>query len=519
MYPIRQNFLVLGLSRSGRAAAEFLLHKQANVYIYDDITSERIEQTARELEALGAKRIKKETLAKTPEYCDALVLSPGVPIDHPLAIAFKRTGRAVIGETELAARYLRCPVIAVTGTNGKTTTVSMLTETLQKGGFLAKACGNIGVPMIEATELAEDGIAVAEISSFQLETLNSLCPHIAVVLNITEDHLNRHYNMENYVFLKAKLLKNSTETEYAVLNYDDATVRSFAEKTKANVVFFSVRERVNGAFYENGDLYFKRERILSVDDLPVGGLHNVQNALAVIAVAKLMGIKTADIATALTEFKGIRHRIEKVATVDGITFVDDSKGTNVDATIKAVAAMKTETVLLLGGKRKGYDYTRLFAALRKSRVVHAVLYGENRYALLKSARETGFENVSLCTSFDFAVRIAALQAQSGQTVLLSPASASFDEFTSYEERGDKFVEIVTSLIPTNQSESTSEQPRVEEEDVEQPIEEVAEEYVEDVVEPHFANENDVELVAYSEEDRELVGDTANGFTPAYDELE
>jgi len=519
MYPIRQNFLVLGLSRSGRAAAEFLLHKQANVYIYDDITSERIEQTARELEALGAKRIKKETLAKTPEYCDALVLSPGVPIDHPLAIAFKRTGRAVIGETELAARYLRCPVIAVTGTNGKTTTVSMLTETLQKGGFLAKACGNIGVPMIEATELAEDGIAVAEISSFQLETLNSLCPHIAVVLNITEDHLNRHYNMENYVFLKAKLLKNSTETEYAVLNYDDATVRSFAEKTKANVVFFSVRERVNGAFYENGDLYFKRERILSVDDLPVGGLHNVQNALAVIAVAKLMGIKTADIATALTEFKGIRHRIEKVATVDGITFVDDSKGTNVDATIKAVAAMKTETVLLLGGKRKGYDYTRLFAALRKSRVVHAVLYGENRYALLKSARETGFENVSLCTSFDFAVRIAALQAQSGQTVLLSPASASFDEFTSYEERGDKFVEIVTSLIPTNQSESTSEQPRVEEEDVEQPVKEVAEEYVEDVVEPHFANENDVELVAYDENDGELVGDTANGFTPAYDELE
>jgi UDP-N-acetylmuramoylalanine--D-glutamate ligase len=296
-----------------------------------------------------------------------------------------------------------------------------------------------------------ESVAVAEISSFQLETLNSLRPHVAIVLNVTEDHLNRHYTMENYVFLKAKLLKNLTETEYAVLNYDDPIVRGFAEKTKAQVLYFSARERVVGAYYEEGDLYFGKEKILSAAELPVGGLHNVQNALAVIAAAKIMGVKTEDIVAALTQFKGIKHRIELVEEVNGVRFIDDSKGTNVDATLKAVEMMKGETVLLLGGKNKGYDYGRLFSALRKSNVVHAVLYGENRYALLKSAREQRFDSVTVCDKFAFAVQVATIKAQSGQTVLLSPASASFDEFASYEERGDKFVEIVRSFTHEEES--------------------------------------------------------------------
>ncbi len=453
MYFKRQAFLVLGLSKSGRAAAEFLLSRGAAVYIYDDIQSERVEQAATLLESKGARRVKKEDLIRTPEVCDVLVLSPGIPIDHSLAVAFKRRGRAVIGETELAARCMRCPVIAITGTNGKTTTVSLLSEVLRKGGMSANACGNIGVPMIEFSELSEAEIAVAEISSFQLETLQSLRPHISVILNITEDHLNRHYNMENYVFLKSRLLKNCTEAEYAVLNYDDSTVRGFAEKTKAQVVYFSVRERVAGAFYENGDLYFGKEKILSVSDLPIGGLHNVQNALAVIAAAKIMGIKNSDIADAIKNFKGIKHRIEEVAQIDGVRYVDDSKGTNVDATLKAVQSMKGETVLLLGGKHKGYDYAKLFVALSKSKVVHAVLYGENRFALLKNARECSFEQVTVCDGFEFAVRVASLKAKRGQTVLLSPASASFDEFASYEERGDKFVEIVRSFIQAEKEEN------------------------------------------------------------------
>ncbi len=445
MYPCRQSFLVLGLSKSGQAAAEFLLEQKAIVYVYDDLMNERVEQMAKSLEEKGAKRIKKEQLSSANDICDVLVLSPGVPIDHPLAIDFRRHKKAVVGETELAARHLTNPVVAVTGTNGKTTTVSMLAGVLNKGGIAAQACGNIGEPMLHLYNQNRETVAVAEISSFQLETLNSLRPHIAIILNIAEDHLNRHYNMENYVFLKAKLFKNCTESEFVILNYDDENVRNFAEKTKANTVFFSVYERVRGAYYEDGDLYFGKEKIMSADDLPMNGLHNVQNALAVIAAAKIMGIKSEIIASSLSDFKGIKHRIEKVGEYHGVTYVDDSKGTNVDATLKAIASMKEETILLLGGKNKGYDYHKLFAVLAKSKVVYAVLYGENRFSLLKSARECGFHKFTFCESFEFAVRIAALRAKAGQTVLLSPASASFDEFASYEERGDKFVEIIQSL--------------------------------------------------------------------------
>ena len=455
MYPCRQNFLVLGLSKSGQAAAEFLLELKAIVYIYDDLTNERVEQMAKNLEDKGARRIKKEQLSSMSDICDVLVLSPGVPIDHPLAIAFRRHKKAVVGETELAARYLNNPVIAVTGTNGKTTTVSMLTNVLNNGGVTAQACGNIGEPMLHLYNQDSNTVAVAEISSFQLETLNSLRPHIAMILNIAEDHLNRHYNMENYVFLKSKLLKNCTESEFVVLNYDDENVRSFAEKTKANTVYFSVYDRVRGAYYADGDLYFGKEKIMSADDLPINGLHNVQNALAVIAAAKIMGIKSEIIASSLSDFKGIKHRIEKVGEYHGVTYIDDSKGTNVDATLKAISSMKEETILLLGGKNKGYDYHKLFSSLAKSKVVYAVLYGENRFSLLKSARECGFHKFTFCENFEFAVRIAALRAKAGQTVLLSPASASFDEFASYEERGDKFVEIVRSF-ETPASEETRE---------------------------------------------------------------
>ena len=445
MYPEKQTFFVLGLSKSGRAAAEFLLARGATVFIYDELNSERVEKTAVELADKGAKRISKENLSRLAEICDVLVLSPGIPIDHPLAVAFKRGGRAVVGETELAARFMRCPVIAVTGTNGKTTTVSMIAEILSKGGCDARPCGNIGDPMIGFCDLSENAVAVAEISSFQLETLNSLCPHVSVVLNVTEDHLNRHYTMDNYVFLKAKLLKNSSEAEYAVLNYDDPIVRGMAEKTKAKPVWFSARERVNGAYYEDGTLYFAGEKILAANEMLAGGLHNIRNALAAIAAAKLMGVETEKIREALASFKGIKHRVQTVGEADGVTYINDSKGTNVDATVKAVEMMKTETVILLGGKNKGYEYSMLFAAFKRSKIVHAVLYGENRYELLKAARNQGYENVSVCVGFTLAVQLAKMIAKNGQTVLLSPASASFDEFASYEERGDKFVEIVRSF--------------------------------------------------------------------------
>ncbi len=444
MYLSKQSFLVLGLSRSGTAAAEFLLKAKAKVYLYDDIDGENIRASRKKLEALGATALEKEALSQSVEYCDGLVISPGIPIDHPLAVLYKRSGKAVLGEAELAARVIGCPCVAVTGTNGKTTTVSMLAKIFTESGKKAVACGNIGTPMIGVVENAPE-IAVAEISSFQMETLNSFRPHVAVVLNVTEDHLSRHYTMENYIFLKRKLLKNLTETEFAVLNYDDNVVREFAQGLKARVVWISIRERVNGAYMENGELYYHGEKILTAEELLLGGLHNVQNALAAIAVAKIFGVETGSIANSLTSFKGVKHRIEEVGTFDGVTYIDDSKGTNVDATVKAVACMKSDTVLLLGGKDKGYEYTSLFSALKKSKVVSAVLYGENRYKLLAAARETGFEPLTVCTKFSEAITIAKTVAKKGQTVLLSPASASFDEFNGYEERGDAFVATVKTF--------------------------------------------------------------------------
>ena len=438
----RQSCLGLGLSKSGEAAAEFLLSQGAKTVIFDDLDSEKIRRQRQALVALGAVWVEKEKLNEMVDVCDGLVLSPGIPIDHPLAVAFKRARKAVLGETELAARCFHGLSVAVTGTNGKTTTVSMIEQCLKDAGFPAVACGNIGAPMIGVLKGNENALAVAEISSFQLETLNSFCPHIAVVLNVTEDHLNRHYNMENYVFLKRKLLKNLTETEYAVLNYDDHTVRAFADGLKANVRWFSVRERVNGAYFSGGDIYYQGEKILSAGDMLLTGLHNVHNALAAVACAKLLGVENEQIAASLQSFKGIKHRLETVDCIDGVTYVDDSKGTNVDATKKAVENMQSETILLLGGKDKGYDYGKLFATLSESKVVRAILYGENRYALLTSAREKGYKNVFVCPAFEEAVRLARMLATAGQTVLLSPASASFDEFSGYEERGERFCAIV-----------------------------------------------------------------------------
>lgn len=442
MYPSQQTFLILGLSRSGTAVAEFLLKHKSTVYLYDDLTSDNIEKTTCELENLGGKRVKKEDLPKMQEICDAVVLSPGIPIDHPVSISFRRAGKAILGETELASRLMRCPVVAVTGTNGKTTTVSMIEKVLQESGKRVEACGNVGSPMIKHLDLTSNDVAVAEISSFQLETLNSLRPHIAVVLNVTEDHLNRHYNMENYIFLKKKILKNSTEMEYAVLNYDDETVRRFEDSTRAKKIFFSLREKVDGAYVKENCIYYFDEKIMEIESLLLIGKHNLQNALATVCVAKLLGVETQVISRALGGFKGIKHRIERVGTIDGVEYIDDSKATNVDATLKAVGAIKSEIVLLLGGKDKGYDYDKLFLAIRNSSVVKSILYGENRMKLLESAMRTGNKSVSLCDNFTVAVNVAKLTATPSQTVLLSPASASFDEFSGYEERGDKFVEII-----------------------------------------------------------------------------
>lgn len=449
MYFKNQKFLVAGLSKSGESSARFLLERGAEVYLYDDVISDNVSAVCLKLEQLGAHVISSEECDEAAINCDVLVLSPGIPIDTALPISFRKQGKAIIGEEELAALYLRATAVAVTGTNGKTTTVSMLNDVLNAAGKHSVACGNIGNPLIKEVEnLSFDDFAVIEISSFQLETLSSLRPHIAIITNVTEDHLNRHYNMENYVFLKAKILRNLRESEYAVLNYDDPVVRGFAKNCKANVVYFSAQSRIDGAYFEGGSLYYRGEKYLDVEDMTVGGLHNVYNALACIAAAGILGLDKSSVASAICAFKGIRHRIETVRTVGGVTYIDDSKGTNVDATVKAAQAMKAPTVILLGGKDKGYDYGPLFENLNSTSVIHAIIYGENRFKMLNAAIKSGFVSVSLCLEFATAVRLAGYIAKPGQNVLLSPASSSFDSFSNYEERGEVFKQMVESIDET-----------------------------------------------------------------------
>ena len=442
----RQNFFVAGLSRSGVSAAEYLVSRGARVYVYDDVQDEHVLSASDKLFDMGCVVVQKEELYERAAECDILVLSPGIPVDHPLPVAFRKAGKSIIGETELGALALRCPVIAVTGTNGKTTTVTMIESIFRTAGKSAVACANVGKPITSClNELGEKSVAVAEISSFQLETLYSLRPHVAVVLNVTEDHLNRHYNMENYVYLKSRILKNSAESEFAVLNYDDPIVRSFAEKTKAKIVWFSLQEKVEGAYIEDGSFCYRGERLFSERELPIDGEHNRANALAAICAAKIMGLGNASIIAALKSFRGVKHRLQKVGELGGVTFIDDSKATNVDSAIKAVQSVKGESVLLLGGKDKGYSYEPMFDAVKKSGVVHTVIYGENAFRILNAALKQGYTAVTVCRPFDMAVRIAYLTAKRGQNVLLSPASASFDAFKSYEERGERFAEMLSIL--------------------------------------------------------------------------
>lgn len=440
-----QKFLVAGLSRSGIAAADLLLARGAAVYLYDDRPAALESEQALALRAAGARAVSGGE--EGVRACDVLVLSPGIPIDHPLPVLFRRAGKAIVGEAELGCRLLRAPLVAVTGTNGKTTTVAMLGAIFRAAGLRCVPCGNVGRPITSVVgEADEDSVAVAEISSFQLETLSSIRPHVAVVTNIAEDHLDRHYTMENYIFLKSKLLRNLRESEFAVLNRDDPIVREMAEKVRCPVRWFSLRGEADGAFFRDGALYFADEKIMDAERLSLGGEHNVRNALAAACAARLMGVETGAIAAALSSMPGVRHRIRPVACVRGIEFIDDSKGTNVDAALSAVACMRKDTVLLLGGKDKGYDYGRLFAGLRGSRVVCCVLYGENRFRLLDAAVRAGEPRIALVPKFDLAVRVAAMTAKAGQAVLLSPASSSFDEFSGYEERGDRFAAIVRGEV-------------------------------------------------------------------------
>jgi len=446
MYLSKTKFLIVGISRSGIAAAEFLLSKGAECYVCDELENQTVSASIAALCEKGAARVEACDAEAFVNKIDVLVLSPGIPIDNRIAIAAKRAGKRIIGEMELGYMYSTCPIVAVTGTNGKTTTCSMIADVLQKAGIDHRLVGNIGVPFTsKIKEMDVHTVAVTEVSSFQLETLNTFAPHVAVVTNISEDHMTRHYNMQNYVFLKSKLLSNLKESEFAVLNYDDYAVRGFAEKTKGRVIYFSLRERVSGVYVEDGMICYNGSAVMQASLIKLKGEHNLYNILAAVAACKALNIPDNVIAEAIIEFKGIKHRVEHVRTLNGVDFYNDSKATNVDSTIKAINTMTKPTVLILGGKDKGQSFEELFKRCKEGNVCKIVLFGETRYKMLKSAERIGVESFCVATNLVSAVTLAYAEAESGQSVLLSPACSSFDEFSGFEERGECFIKMVNSF--------------------------------------------------------------------------
>lgn len=436
---INQKFLVLGVSKSGHAVASYLIKNKAKCYIYEELKIKGAIEAVKELTQKGAILVSDNDIDEVLKTIDVLIISPGVPINHKIALKSKELKIRIIGEFEFGFLTFNPRCIAVTGTNGKTTTVSMIKHVLNNANMLSALVGNVGIPVTsKLEEINKDTVCVCEVSSFQLETTSVFCPHVACVLNITPDHLDRHYTFENYVYLKNRLLSSQKESEYAVLNYDDLIVKNMAETAKGRVIYVSVKEKIDGAYQKDNALYFFDEKIISVDELSLSGLHNVYNALFTIASCKILGVQTEVLKNALKTFKGVPHRIELVDEINGVTYYNDSKSTNTNSTITAIKSMKKPTVLILGGAEKGEEYSELFKEIKKSKVIHTVITGASRLKMLRCALDNEITDITLVPNFLLAVKSAKAIAKNGENVLFSPACSSFDEFSNFEERGNAF---------------------------------------------------------------------------------
>lgn len=439
--------LVVGLGKSGVASALFLQERGARVAVSDAKSPDQLRD---EIPVLLDHGISVETGQhgeRTFRDQDLIVVSPGVPYDVPQLAQARSMGIPVIGEIELAARYLKGKIVAITGSNGKTTTTTLAGEILAASGSKVMVGGNIGTPAISfVANSTDDTWVVLEISSFQLETIESFHPKIAVVLNVTPDHLDRHYSFENYATAKARVFENQTVEDFAVLNADDHTCVEMISKTKAQVYWFSrLREIEHGTFAGDGWIFWRngkgKREIMPVSDISLKGAHNLENVLAGVCVGMLAGVKPSDIRKAVAQFKAVEHRLEYVATIRGVEYYNDSKATNVDATIKALESFPGQIHLILGGKDKGSDYSVLNALLA-GRVKRVYTVGAAAQKIESQVR--GTEVVSAGT-IDAAVKRASESATAGDVVLLAPACASFDQFESYEHRGRVFKDLVRQM--------------------------------------------------------------------------
>jgi UDP-N-acetylmuramoylalanine--D-glutamate ligase len=442
-----KHVLVVGLGKSGVASALFLKARGALVTVSD---SKPPEQLSAEIPALLDQGITVETGGhgeRTFRGQDLIVVSPGVPFDAaPLAQARQR-GVPIIGEIELAARFLQGKIVAITGANGKTTTTTLVGEILAAADYPVLVGGNIGTPAISLVEESTPKtFVVLEISSFQLETIESFRPFVSSILNITPDHLDRHRTFEAYVDAKARIFENQAAGEFVVLNADDPATANLAPRAHSPVYWFSRKKEVDwGAFLRGERIYFrdgsKEQEVLAAAEIPLKGAHNLENVLASVCVGALAGCSPEAIRQAVREFKAVEHRLEFVATIAGVNYYNDSKATNVDATIKALESFPGNIHLILGGKDKGSDYTVLNDLLR-ARVRRVYTIGA---AAQKIESQVAGTEVVRAETLENAVRRAHSTAQSGDVVLLAPACASFDQFQNYEHRGRVFKEVVRTL--------------------------------------------------------------------------
>ncbi len=439
--------LVVGLGKSGLAAALFLRRRGAQVTVSDIRSAEAL---AKDIPALLEEGINVEAGGHgllTFRRQDLIVVSPGVPLDTPELVQVRSFGLPIIGEVELSARFTKGKTLAITGSNGKTTTTTLVGEILKAAGLPTLVGGNIGVPVISLVDdTTDDTWSVLEVSSFQLESTQQFHPQIAVILNITPDHLDRHGTFENYALAKERIFAAQNENDFVVLNADNARAAAASSRSTARVYWFSIENPVpQGAWVEAGHIVFKMakdapvETVMPLHSIPLKGEHNVENVLAAVAASRLAGAPPDVIRRAVENFKAVEHRLEYVATINGVEFYNDSKATNVDATAKAIAAFSTGIHLILGGKDKNSDYTLLSDLLRAH--VKAV-YTIGSAAEKIESHLRGVVSIHSCETLERAVTTAAAAAHPGEVVLLAPACSSFDQFESYEHRGRIFKELV-----------------------------------------------------------------------------
>lgn len=448
-----KKFLVMGTGISGIAAAELLASHKFPVILYDekeDQTPETVREKSHSLK--NVEILLGELPDQVLESCDIAVLSPGVPTDIPVVERMQAAGMEIWGEIELASVFEQGRVLAITGTNGKTTTTTLLGEIMKHAGLDVKVVGNIGVPYTSlVTDTTAESVTVAEISSFQLETVHKFSPQISAVLNITPDHLNRHHTMENYCKAKERITVNQGREQICVLNYEDPLLQEFSHQVKAKVVFFSSqRELPEGIYLKEEAIIWawkgKKTLVCQVQELPLIGRHNYENVMAAAAMALLAGVSLEKIKEVLVSFTGVEHRIEYVDTKKGVRFYNDSKGTNPDAAIQAVLAMKWPTLLIGGGYDKESEYDEWIRAFQ-GKVKKLVLLGATREKIRAAAVRLGYpaEDIILTETLQEAVDVCVEYAEDGDAVLLSPACASWGMFQNYEQRGEVFKAAVRAL--------------------------------------------------------------------------